>query len=151
VGHNPGNLVQVSQVVSDPARQVLGQFHRPERRMLSPPLEIFWLQIQRAQLLQAFRTRPRKFIQQLRKRLALAQLYVPLAIKRLKRPTLAELQDDPRPRSPVRLFAVNQVSDNIEHVPAVAAFISVRPFFWQFAQKRIQRGGSASKKGDSLL
>jgi hypothetical protein len=151
VGHNPRNLVQVSQVVRHPASEVLRQFHRPERGVPSPPLEILWPQIHRAQLVQTFGAPPRKFIQQVGKRLTLAQLYVPFAIKRLKRPRLAGLQNDSRPRNPVRLFAINQVRDNVEHVPCVPTLISVGPLFGQFAQERIQRTRSTSKKRNGLL
>ena len=119
--------------------------------MPATPLEVLWPQIQCTKLFQALRPRTPKFVQQLRQRLSFAQLYVPSAIKRLKRPTFSGFQYDSRPRNPVRLFAINQVSDDVEHVPCVATLISVSPLFGQFAQQRIQSGRRAGKKRYSLL
>ena len=63
VSHNPRDLVQMSQVVNGPTCQVLRESHRPEGRMSSTALEVFWPQIQGTELLQTFRACTSEFIQ----------------------------------------------------------------------------------------
>jgi len=49
MSHNPGNLVQVSQIVRGPSREKLGESHAAERRMQPATLQIHGLKIQGAQ------------------------------------------------------------------------------------------------------
>src|SRR5258707_771179 len=92
VGHDPGDLVQMSQVMSCPGRQQLRQGDDSEGRVPSMPLEVLWLQIQGSQLVQVLRPQTSKFIQELTQRLAYDLPCMPPAIERLERPGLAKLQ-----------------------------------------------------------
>jgi hypothetical protein len=49
------------------------------------------------------------------------------AIKGRKGLSLAEFQDHPDARHPIRAFPVNQMGDDIERAPRVFAFITERP------------------------
>jgi hypothetical protein len=62
MGHDPGELVQMSQVMSGPGRQVLGESHWSEGGMAPTAVEIRWLEIQGTELVQAFGAHTRKFI-----------------------------------------------------------------------------------------
>src|SRR5271156_3766547 len=95
--------------------------------MSSPPRQIFRTQLHRAQLDQTLRPQPREFIQQLAERLPLALLRVSPAIERLKLPALAELQNHPRPRQPVRAFAVNQVAQHFARAPSLVSLVTRDP------------------------
>src|SRR6266849_6017687 len=114
--------------------------------MPSTPLEVRWLQIQCPQFAQIFRPHTSEFIQQLRERLPFTNSYVTLAIKRLKRLSLAKFQHHPCPRHPIRAFTVNQMAHDIECAPCVFPFIFERPRFRQITQKRIESCGGASEK-----
>jgi hypothetical protein len=72
-------------------------------------------------------------------------------IKGVEGPSRAELQDDPCSRHPVRVFAMNQVSDDVEDVEGIFTFISEGPDFRQISQKRIESGWSASEEGNRVL
>jgi len=54
VSHDAGDLVQMRHVMSDPSRQKLRQSDGAEGRMASAAVEVCWLQIQCAQLVQVF-------------------------------------------------------------------------------------------------
>jgi hypothetical protein len=144
VGHNPGDLVEMSQVMSRPACQVLRQSHGSEGRMASATAKIRWLEVQGSELVQAFGARTRKFIQQLSEGLALTGLYMASAIEGLKRTRLARLQDHLRARDPIGALAINEVGDDIEGAPSAFAFVAERPGFRQIAEKGIESRGGAS-------
>src|SRR5260370_11461525 len=114
--------------------------------MSSTPLEILLPQIQRAQFVQIFRPQTSKFIQQLPQRLALALSFLSPTIEGLKSLGLAKLQHHPRPRHPIRAFAVNQMANDVERTPGVFTFISARPRFRQITQKRIDSSWGAREK-----
>src|SRR5436305_4922356 len=67
------------------------------------------------------------------------------AIKGLKRPSLAELQYCPHAWHPIRAFAVNQMSDNIEHAPGIFTFVSRCPRLRQITQEHIESRGRTSE------
>jgi len=114
--------------------------------MPSTPLEVRWPQIQCAQFAQIFRPHTSEFIQQLRERLPFTNSYVTLAIKRLKRLSLAKFQHHPCPRHPIRAFTVNQMAHDIECAPCVFPFIAMSPHFGQTAKKRVECSGRAREK-----
>src|SRR5260370_36943464 len=124
----------MSQVMSRPGRQQLRQRNHPKRRMSSTQLEVLSPQIQCTQLNQVLQPQTSELIQQLPQRLTFTLSYLSPAIEGLKRPALAELQNHPRPRHPVRAFAVNQMAHNIEHAPRALTFIPRRPRLRQIPQ-----------------
>ena len=63
VRQNPRDLVQMSQVVNSPTRQVLRQRNQSEGGMASTALEVFRPQIQGTELVQTLRASAGKFIQ----------------------------------------------------------------------------------------
>src|SRR5207248_5448235 len=73
------------------------------------------------------------------------------AIKGLKRPSLAELQYCPHAWHPIRAFAVNQMSDNIEHAPGIFTFVSRCPRLRQITQEHIESSGCTSEERYCVL
>ena len=65
VGHDARDLVQVVEIVRRPCGQQLAKRSRTKRRMLPTALEVFWLQIHRAQLAQLLATNAAEFVEQL--------------------------------------------------------------------------------------
>jgi hypothetical protein len=63
VGHDPGDLVQVGQVVNGPGGEELRESCGAEGRMAAATLQIGGLKIQGAQLAQAFRAGAREFVE----------------------------------------------------------------------------------------
>lgn len=63
MSHNPRDLVEMSQIVSGPGGQELGQSDYTERGMTAAPGKILGLQIHRAKLAQIRRAQTRKFVQ----------------------------------------------------------------------------------------
>src|SRR5262249_37497887 len=87
----------------------------------------------------------------LSQRFALLRVRLSEAIKRLKGASLAKFQDHLYPRDPIGAVAMDQVADDIEGSPGIAAFIAKRPHFRQIAQKRIEGARSVGKKSDCVL
>ena len=78
---------------------------------------------QGGQLAQVARAQRRELVEQAVERAALRQLELREAIELVEGARLAVLEDDPRPRHPVGLLAVNQVADDVERAPRLAAFV----------------------------
>jgi hypothetical protein len=123
--------------------------------MTPTPLEVLLPEVYSTQFGEIFGAQASEFIEQLRQRLApaftLTLSQVSLAIKGLKRLALTELQDHLCPRHPIRLFAVNQMGQDIERAPGVFTFVSHRPHFRQITKKRVKSGRSASQQRNCLL
>ena len=119
--------------------------------MLSAPLQVLLLQIQSAQLIQVFRSQAREFIEQLAEGFSLALSKLRPAIEALKHLSLAKLQEHLHTRHPIGAFGMDQMADDIKDAHGFFAFISEGPFVRQIAQKRVERGGSAREKRNSVV
>ena len=60
------------------------------------------------------------------------------------------LEDDARPRNPVGLLAVNQVADDVERAPRLAAFVAEDEAVGQAAQERVERRRRPLEDGDAF-
>src|SRR5579871_78606 len=114
--------------------------------MLSSPRQVCRLQIQCLQRSQTLASHARKSVQKLLQGFALALFLLCKAVKRIKWPRLAMLQDRPYPRHPVSAVANNQVAHNIESAPRIFPFVAMRPDVGQSAQKRVQCCWSSGEK-----
>src|SRR5438128_12394433 len=119
--------------------------------MPSTPSQVLGSQIQRTKLAQVFRSQTREFIQQPVQRLTLTLACLRPAIERIKRPTLAKLQNHFRSRHPVCAFAVDQMAYDFVSAPTVFAFVAQRPRFLQITQQRIECRRSASEQRYRVL
>ena len=63
---------------------------------------------------------------------------------------LAMLQDKPGAWHPIRLFAIDQVADDIKDGPCALTFVRHGPVSRQIPQERIERGRSAREKGNRV-
>ena len=75
----------------------------------------------------------RKFIEKRTQRLALTLAFLSQAIEGIEGASLSGLQNDFRTRHPVGMFAVNQMSDDVEHTPGISTFAAERPRVRQVA------------------
>src|ERR1700683_3982316 len=87
-----------------------------------------------------------QFIEQLRHRLAFHRLHMTKPIKWLKWHRIPMLENDPHPRHPVVVLAVDQVADDVERAPGLLAFVDPRPRIGQIAQQSIESGRSVRKQ-----
>src|SRR5581483_6591215 len=75
---------------------------------------------------------------------------VSAADERLERPGLAELEDHADARDPVVAFAVDQMADDVERRPGVAAFVRLRPGIGQIAKQGVERPRRAGEQRDGV-
>jgi putative transposase len=127
VGHHARYLMDMSEVVNGPCRHEFRQRHHPQRWMLSSPRPVFGLQIQRLQGSQILPSQAGEIVQELVERLALTLFELRKAVKGIKLPRFAFLQDDPQPRYPVRALPDDQVSHNVERAPGFSSFVAAHP------------------------
>ena len=136
--------MEVREVVSGPGCQQLRHRDGPQRRMPSAKFKFCLAQIHRLEVGEIGGAQLGKFIQQLPQRLSQTHLDVARHIERLEGLPLALLQDKPGARHPIRLFAVDQVADDIKDGPCALTFVPHGPRFRQIPQERIERGRSAA-------
>src|ERR1700733_2305353 len=118
--------------------------------MPSPPGQILRLQIQYPQGSQILLAQASEIVQELFERFALTFFHLGEAVKGIKGPGFAVLQNDSHPGHPVSALPNDQVPDDIERAPAIFSFVVARPDVGQPAQQRIQACGSASQNRDGL-
>jgi len=115
----------VREVVDGPSRQKFGQRHDSQRGMLPSPLQVLRLQIQLLQSSQILLSQPGEIVQELLHRLFLILIQLGKAVKGIKRPRFAVLDNDPQPRHPVGALTENQVAHDVEHAPGIVSFVAV--------------------------
>src|SRR4029077_13941544 len=120
--------------MSRPGGQQFRQRNDSESGMAPAMLPVLGPQIHSMQRDEVLRPHTSKFVQQLPERLTLNLSNLPPTIKGLKCPSLAKLQDHPRPWYPVCALGVNQMADNLERAPGVFTFVSKRQRLRQAAQ-----------------
>src|SRR5437764_1493693 len=102
--------------------------------MPSAPLQIRGLQMQRAERHKICGPQRRELVEQVAERLPPAVTCPFEAVERLERPRLAMLEDHLQSRHPVRLLAVNQMTDDVDGAPRVRPFIRERPLVRKITQ-----------------
>jgi hypothetical protein len=122
VSHGSRDLVEVSEVMNCPCSEKLRERHWAEGWMASTPIEIRWLKIQFAQLVEISFSKVGKFVEQVIERLTLTCACLP--VERFECLVFAELQDCCCAGDPVCLFTVNEVPYNVECAPGAGTFIA---------------------------
>src|SRR6185503_8611433 len=117
----------------------------------STAIEVRVAQAHRREVAQALPPQRRELVEQDRQRLSLGFSELRESIERLERACLALLQDDSRARYPVGPLAVNQVADDVEGTPGLAAFVRGDPAVRESAQQRVERGRRPLEDGDGLV
>src|SRR5579859_6711070 len=95
--------------------------------MPSSPGPVLVLQIQRLQGSYILPSQAGEIVQELVERLALTLFELRKAVKDIKLPRLAFLQDDPQPRYPVGALTDDQVADDVERAPCISSFVAAHP------------------------
>src|SRR5258708_2486433 len=113
--------------------------------MPSAPPQVLRRQLQCSQFVKIRGSQGIELIQELAQRLFFTLPSLCQAIKRIKRPRLAELQDDLGSWHPISSFTLNQMTNHIEHAPRVTIFVAVGPHVRQIAQKCIECSRSAAE------
>src|SRR5580704_9035848 len=120
--------MDMSEVVNGPCRHEFRQRHHSQRWMLSSPRPVFVLQIQRLQGSQVLPSQAGEIVQELVERLALTLFELRKAVKGIKLPRFAFLQNDPQPRYPVGALPGDQVANDVERAPAISSFVAAHPY-----------------------
>lgn len=149
-GHDARQLVEMSQVMSGPGSQQRRKRYWPEHRMTAAALQILWPQVQALQAAQIVSTPAGKLIEELRQRFALHGTLVPGPIERREASCFAEFQQEMDARHPIRLFAMDEMADDIEGAPGIFTLIAQSPGFRQIAKERVESSRSSTEKGDGI-
>jgi hypothetical protein len=118
--------------------------------MPSATPQVLRRQVQFPQFVKVRGSQGTELIQELAQRLSFTLSSLRQAVKRIKHPRLAELQDNLGSRHPISSFAVNQMTNDIEYAPGVSIFVSARPHVGQIAQKRIECRQGAAEDGNRV-
>src|SRR5688572_7413138 len=132
--HYAHGLRNVSEIVHDPGGQQLTEGHRAKGGMLARQIQLACGQLPRAQHVEVLGSQPGKLVEQRLEPPVDVARSMPESIVRLKPEALAPRKDDARTRHPVRLLAINQVSNDIERAERVRAFSSADPRVGEAAQ-----------------
>src|SRR5579863_876572 len=95
--------------------------------MRSSPRPVFVLQIQRLQGSQILPSQAGEIVQELVERLALTLFELRKAVKGIKLPRFAFLQDDPQPRYPIGALSDDQVAHDVERASGISSFVASHP------------------------
>ena len=131
MGHDSGDLVQMSKVMCRTRCQQLRKRDRAERGMQAVTVQVLLREIQGTQFGEILSPDPGKFVQQFWKRLTLALALLGAAVERGECAALAEFQNSFRARHPVGALSMDQVPEHIERTERVSALISQGPLFRQ--------------------
>ena len=109
------------------------------------------MSLKRRQRAEVFPPERGELVEELRQRSALRHRELRKAIELLEGSGLAGLMDDSGARYPVGALAVDQVSDDVEGAPRVAAFVGCDPTLGQAPEERIDGRGRPRQDGNRLL
>lgn len=149
--HDPGDLVQMREIVGGPGSKKLREHNGAERRVQAAAIEIARLQIQRAQFGDVLRTQTDEFVEQLRKRLVSGAGLATDAIKGFEGTRVSKFENVFRARNPVHRVGVHEVSYDSGNRPCILTFIPMSPDFGQIAEERVESGGSAGEEREGVL
>ena len=134
-GHDPGELVQVGEIMDCPRGEELRQRDAPQGRVFTSPVKVARLQIHSLQLCQILPAQLGKLIEESLQRFPAALFLLRQAVESCEGLPLAMLKDDPRSCHPVSLLTRNEVAHDIERTPGVCAFAAMNPELGQSAQE----------------
>jgi hypothetical protein len=141
VGHDAGELVEMSEVMGGPSGEELGESDWAEGRMASAKIELVGAEIEGAEFGEIFRAHASEFIQNMREGFDFDFAFVSLAIEGIERFGFAKLQDHFYAGHPVGAFAVDEVGDDVEGRPSVWAFVGEGPRVGEIAEEGVESGG----------
>jgi len=115
-----------------------------------PLLEVGGLELPSAEFEQVGGSELGKLVEELRQRAAFDLAQVSLHVEGLEAAALAVLEDDASAGNPVGAFAADEVSDDGDGGPGVAAFVGERHCVGQVAEKRIEGGRGTGEQSDGV-
>src|SRR6266511_674129 len=151
LGHYPGDLRDMSQIVNDPGGQKLPQRHRAEAGVLSEQVELCVGQVPGLEHPEVLGTQACELIEQgivgaLRSPCAVTE-----PIIRLEAPVGTLRENDARPGHPIGFLAIDQMADVVERTEGIWPLCTARPGRTDLPQERAQRCGRAFQNLDRQL
>lgn len=117
---------------------MLSQCDDAELRVTASASQICIGHAERIEAIEAVLSKRRELTEQIRECAAHRRSEHRFAIERRERDGVPVLKDVFDARNPVRAFAVDQVTGNIEWAPGVGSFVATGPFILEIVQKRSQ-------------
>ena len=121
------DLRDVIEVVCDPRGQQLSHRDDAQFGMAPAPIEVGIGQAQRRERAKTVIAQHRELVEQAGQRPPFRRGELCEAIERIEWARLAMLEDDPGARDPVSVFAMNQMSNDVERTPGLPAFMRHDP------------------------
>jgi putative YphP/YqiW family bacilliredoxin len=150
-GEHARNLGDVIEVVRNPGREQLAKRHRTQLRMPPAAIEIGTGEVERLKRVEIRLTQRGELVEEIGQRWSGGRRKLREPVERVEGARVAILQDDLHARHPVRLFPVNQVTDDVERAPGVAALVRRDPGRGQIAQQGVERSRGATQDIDGVL
>lgn len=151
VGKDPGQLVDVGEVMHSPGGQELREGDRAKSGMGSAELELLWSEIEGAEFAEVSGAKFGELVEELGEGLPCTFAILGAAIERLEGAALAVVEDEFGAGHPVGALAMDEMADDIEGSKGGAAFVLRGPGFGEIAQESVDRGGSVGEQGDCLV
>ena len=145
MGKDPGQLVDVGEVVHGPGCQKLRQGDGAEDGMSSAELELLRSEIEGAEFAEVGGAKFGELVEELGEGLPCTFAILGAAIERLEGAGLAVVENDFGTRHPVGAFAMVEMADDIVGSEGAAAFVVRGPGFGEIAQEHVDRCGSAGE------
>ena len=145
LGHHPGDLGEVPQVVHDPGRQELAQRDTTQARVFPREIELSRGQLPGPEQIEVRGTQLSEFGEQGCEGAAYVARPVAESIVRLEAKVGSFRKHDAGARNPVGLFTVNQMPDHIEGAEGVGTLRASGPRLPQTVEERAERRGRASQ------
>ena len=123
VGHDAGELVEMSEIVGGPGGEELGESDGAEGGMASAEVELVGAEMEGAEFGEVFGADEGEFVQNVREGFDSDFAFVSLAIEGIEGFGFAKLQDHFCAREPVGAFAMDEVGHDVEGGPSVGAFV----------------------------
>lgn len=122
--HDPGDLVQVGEIVRCPGAEQFGKRDRAEGGMAAARFKLSWLQIEFPKLFKTDGANTHELVKELCERFAAAFLHVAPAIESIEGLGFSVLEDSMRARQPVELVSVDQVTNHIRNREGAFTFVA---------------------------
>jgi hypothetical protein len=151
VGKDPGQLVDVGEVMHSPGGQELREGDRAESGMGSAELELLRSEIEGAQFPEVGGAKFGELVEELGEGLPCTFAILGASIELFEGSGFAVVEDEFGARHPVGALAMVEMADDIVGSEGSAAFVLHGPGFGEIAQQSVDCGGSAGKEGDCLV
>jgi hypothetical protein len=145
LGHDPGHLRNMAEIVNDPCRQQLTQGDATKAGMVAREVKVFLRQAPVAKHIEVRGSEASEFLQEGPQGALGIAAPVPEPIVGLEGRIRAPGEDDASPGDPVGFLSVDEMPDDVEWAECLGPFRAAAPCLIDVVQKGVQHAGSSSQ------